>query len=180
MGYADSANNVTPVKDLTAGDIIKSELAGAGNAIANAAVGAANLLISIGDIGGNAELIGRVKPFTPESNYFGERGAATADGLMAVTGATSLGSAAAGLAEKGAVSTGRTIPLSLKEKLAMEEVKANPLGVTPPRMPKMSDTKNGLRAEDGWVKRTQNVNGVEIHYVQNVRTGQIVDFKFKN
>jgi len=62
----------------------------------------------------------------------------------------------------------------------MEEVKRNPLGVTPPRMPAMSDTKNGLLAKDGWVKRTQNVNGVEIHYVENVKTGQKIDFKFKN
>lgn len=78
------------------------------------------------------------------------------------------------------ISTGRTTPNSLKEKLAMEEVKSNPSGYTPPRMPKMSDTKNNLMAEDGWVKRTQNVNGVEIHYVENIRTGEVVDFKFKD
>lgn len=29
-----------------------------------------------------------------------------------------------------------------------------------------------------WVKRVQNVNGVEIHYVENVKTGQVLDFKF--
>lgn len=53
----------------------------------------------------------------------------------------------------------------------MEEVKSNPLGKTPPRMPAMSDTKNNLLAKDGWVKRTQNVNGVEIHYVgENIHT----------
>ena len=38
--------------------------------------------------------------------------------------------------DKAAVSTGHTIHLSLTEKLAMEEVKANSLGVTPPPMPK--------------------------------------------
>ena len=43
----------------------------------------------------------------------------------------------------------------------------------------MSDTKNNLFAADGWVKRTQRVNGVEIHYVDNTLTGQMVDFKFK-
>jgi hypothetical protein len=35
-------------------------------------------------------------------------------------------------------------------------------------MPAMSDTKNNLLAADGWVKRVQNINGVEIHYVENI------------
>lgn len=83
-------------------------------------------------------------------------------------------------AAQSAISTGRTTPNSLKEKLAMDEVMAKPAGTTPPRMPKMSDTKNGLLAEDGWVKRSQNVNGVEIHYVENINTKQVVDFKFKD
>jgi len=78
------------------------------------------------------------------------------------------------------ISTGRTVANNLKERLAMEQVKSNPQGVTPPRMPKMSDSKNGLYHEDGWVKRAQNVNGVEIHYVENVKTGQKGDFKFKD
>ena len=81
---------------------------------------------------------------------------------------------------KKLISTGRTKPRNLKEKLAMEEVMSNPRGVTPPRMSKMSDTKNNLLAEDGWVKKTQNVNGVEIHYVENVNTGEVLDFKFKD
>jgi uncharacterized protein RhaS with RHS repeats len=80
--------------------------------------------------------------------------------------------------EECPISTGRTVPNSLKEKLAMDEVKSNPAGETPPRMPKMSDTKNGLLAEDGWVKRTQMVNDVEIHYVENINTKQVIDFKF--
>jgi len=79
-----------------------------------------------------------------------------------------------------AISTGRTIPNSLKEKLAMEEVMAKPMGTTSPRMPSMSDTKNNLLAADGWVKRVQNVNGVEIHYVENINTGKVLDFKFKD
>lgn len=78
------------------------------------------------------------------------------------------------------ISTGRTEPKNLKEQLAMKEVKANPSGTTPPRMPKMSDTKNNLLHEDGWVKRTQNVNGVEIHYVENIKTKEVIDFKFKD
>jgi uncharacterized protein RhaS with RHS repeats len=78
------------------------------------------------------------------------------------------------------ISTGRTTPNSLPEKLAMGQVMAKPEGTTPPRMPKMSDTKNGLMDADGWVKRTQNVNGVEIHYVENIKNGKLVDFKFKD
>jgi hypothetical protein len=85
----------------------------------------------------------------------------------------------AGLVAKK-ISTGRTVPNSLKEKLAMEQVMAKPMGTTPPRMPPMSDMKNNLLAADGWVKRAQNVNGVEIHYVENTMTGQVLDFKFAN
>lgn len=33
--------------------------------------------------------------------------------------------------------------------------------------------------DDGWVKMSQNVNGVEIHYVRNTITGQVDDFKYK-
>ncbi|ENV2190611.1 TPA: hypothetical protein ACFB71_002080, partial [Neisseria gonorrhoeae] len=77
-------------------------------------------------------------------------------------------------------STGRTIPNNLKEQLAMEEVKANPQGKTPARIPPMSDTKNGWLAKDGWVKRVQNINKVEIHYIENTRTGEKTDFKFKD
>ena len=32
---------------------------------------------------------------------------------------------------------------------------------------------------DGWVKMSQVVNGVEVHYVRNVRTGAVDDFKSK-
>jgi len=83
-------------------------------------------------------------------------------------------------AAKTTVSTGRTIAMGLKEQLAMEQVMAKPMGTTPPRLPVMSDTKNGLMAADGWVKRVQNVNGVEIHYVENLKTKQVLDFKFKD
>jgi filamentous hemagglutinin len=34
-------------------------------------------------------------------------------------------------------------------------------------------------ASGGWVKMAQNVNGVRIHYVYNVRSGAAADFKFK-
>ena len=76
------------------------------------------------------------------------------------------------------ISTGRTQPRNLKEKLAMEEVKSNPSGRQLPIQ--MSDAKNGLFAKDSWVKKAQNVNGVAIHYVKNIRTGKTIDFKFKD
>jgi len=34
--------------------------------------------------------------------------------------------------------------------------------------------------KERWIKRMQNVNDVEIHYVYNIKTGQVYDFKFKN
>lgn len=36
----------------------------------------------------------------------------------------------------------------------------------------------GKWGQVSWVKKAQNVNGVEIHYVKNTKTGEIVDFKF--
>ncbi|WII94516.1 hypothetical protein LU276_05620 [Moraxella haemolytica] len=76
------------------------------------------------------------------------------------------------------ISTGRTTPRNLTEQLAMREVRSNPRGRKLPI--KMSDAKNGLYARDGWVKKAQNVNGVEIHYVENINTGLKIDFKFKD
>lgn len=48
---------------------------------------------------GDAELIAPVQPFTPTSNYFGQKGAATVDGLLLVTGATGICSGIAGRLE---------------------------------------------------------------------------------
>lgn len=79
------------------------------------------------------------------------------------------------------VSTGRTEAKTLKEKLAMEEAKSNPQGKTKPRTPEMSDRKNDLLAEDGWVKKFHNLHRgkeTEIHYVENVVTKVVGDFKF--
>jgi hypothetical protein len=45
-------------------------------------------------------------------------------------------------------------------------------------MPPMSDMKNNLLAADGWVKRAQNVNDVEIHDTEKTLTKQIVGFNF--
>jgi hypothetical protein len=72
-------------------------------------------------------------------------------------------------------STGRTTPRNLTEKLAMEAVMSNPnAGVVLPIT--MKDPR--WPASEGWVKMAQNVNGVEIHYVHNTKTGLFADFKF--
>lgn len=77
----------------------------------------------------------------------------------------------------GRGSTGRTTPSNLKEQLAMEQAMSNPAagGIRPLRKG-MTDSK--WPASDGWVKMSQNVNGVEVHYVRNTRTGEVDDFKF--
>ncbi|WP_257201976.1 hypothetical protein [Bacillus cereus] len=59
----------------------------------------------------------------------------------------------------------------------MKEVRSNPQGIVLTRIP-MTDPR--WPKEDGWVKMAHNVNGVEIHYVKNNRTGEFDDFKFKN
>ncbi|HCV65646.1 MAG TPA: filamentous hemagglutinin [Serratia sp.] len=76
----------------------------------------------------------------------------------------------------GLGSTGRTEANSLQEKLAMEQALSNPSAGIPLPIP-LSDKR--WPKEDGWVKMAQNINGVEIHYVRNAKTGQIDDFKFK-
>lgn len=67
-------------------------------------------------------------------------------------------------------------PTNLKEQLAVEESMSNPAAGktlegknTDPRWP----------ADEGWVKKAQNVNGVEVHYTYNTKTGEIDDFKIK-
>ncbi|TLU67072.1 hypothetical protein FFB58_14410 [Enterobacter sp. MF024] len=81
-----------------------------------------------------------------------------------------------GVIPLGRGSTGRTTANSLKEKLSMEQALSNPaaglqlpIPMTDPRWPRT----------DGWVKMAQYINGVEVHYVRNTKTGQVDDFKFK-
>ena len=83
----------------------------------------------------------------------------------------------------GRGSTGRTIPNTLEEQMAMHQVMSNPLDgavdlsqlaknpviMTDPRWP----------ASEGWVKMSNNANGMEIHFVYNKITGAFDDFKFK-
>ena len=58
----------------------------------------------------------------------------------------------------------------------MEEVMSDPTGKTLEDLV-MNDPR--WPADDGWVKKSRNVNGVEIHWVENVDTGEVDDFKFK-
>lgn len=75
----------------------------------------------------------------------------------------------------GLGSTGRTVPESLTEQLAMTEVRSAPAGAQLQRVT-ISDSR--WMASDGWVKMQQIVNGVNIHYVRNTVTGAVDDFKF--
>jgi filamentous hemagglutinin len=61
----------------------------------------------------------------------------------------------------------------------MEQAQSNPTaaGTEIPLKGGMNDPR--WPGSDGWVKMGQNVNGVEIHYVRNVNTGEVADFKFK-
>lgn len=78
----------------------------------------------------------------------------------------------------GKGSTGRTVPNSLNEQIAMKEVLSNPLnGAKELKSVTMNDTR--WPVEDGWVKMSKNVNGIEIHFVHNTKTGALDDFKFK-
>jgi hypothetical protein len=76
----------------------------------------------------------------------------------------------------GLGSTGRNTPVNLNEKLALEQAISNP---TAGRQLPVPMTDKRWTASDGWVKMSQNINGIEIHYVRNTKTGAIDDFKFK-
>ncbi|WP_459545062.1 hypothetical protein [Nocardia sp. X0981] len=75
-------------------------------------------------------------------------------------------------------STGRTTPGSREEAEAINLVQDFPeygevltnVTLHDPRWP----------ATEGWVKMSQTVHGVEIHYVRNPLTREVADFKFKD
>ena len=79
-------------------------------------------------------------------------------------------------ANKGETKGGRQ-PENLEEQLAMEQAKSNPAegrtlklsGGEDPRWP----------TSEGWMKKAQNINGVEVHYQYNPTKGLIDDFKIK-
>ncbi|OJG93137.1 hypothetical protein RV15_GL001169 [Enterococcus silesiacus] len=64
----------------------------------------------------------------------------------------------------------------MDEELAMEEVLSNP-GAGTILIGKNTDPR--WPAADGWEKRAKNVNGKEIHYEYNPKTGQVDDVKIK-
>ncbi|WP_186231195.1 DUF637 domain-containing protein [Burkholderia gladioli] len=76
----------------------------------------------------------------------------------------------------GLGSTGRAVPNNLQEQLALQQAMSNPAAGVQLPIP-LGDSR--WPAADGWVKMPQNVNGVEIHYVRNVNSGAVDDFKFK-
>ena len=76
----------------------------------------------------------------------------------------------------GRGNTGRTIPQTLNEQAAMNSAMSNPAAGRQLPTP-MTDPRWDGKA--GWVKMSQNIKGVEIHYVRNTRTGQVDDYKFK-
>lgn len=77
----------------------------------------------------------------------------------------------------GRGSTGRTNPLNLTEKLAMEQAMSDPSAGRILENVTMKDSR--WLSSEGWVKMSQYINGAEIHYVFNTITGAIDDFKFK-
>jgi filamentous hemagglutinin len=88
------------------------------------------------------------------------------------------GGAGANNTPLGLGSTGRTVANSLNEQLAMKEVMSDPAAGTVVQMRSgMADSR--WSSSEGWVKMTQIVNGIEIHYVRNKNTGAVDDFKFK-
>ena len=84
---------------------------------------------------------------------------------------------------QGVGNPGRTIPNTLNEQMAMHQVVPNPLdnAIDMSQLNKhpiiMTDPR--WSASDGWVKMSNNVNGIEIHFVYNKITGAFDDFKFK-
>jgi len=75
--------------------------------------------------------------------------------------------------------TGRIKPTTLKEQLAMKEVLTNPL-TEAKELKAITMTDQRWPAQDGWVKMAKNVNGIEIHFLYNTKTGLFDDFKFKS
>lgn len=86
------------------------------------------------------------------------------------------------VAVEGRGNTGRTIPNTLNEQMAMHQVQSNPLeGATQVPL-EMTDPR--WPASEGWVKMqsvVQNADGTKtiIHFLYNVITGAFDDFKFK-
>ena len=76
----------------------------------------------------------------------------------------------------GLGSTGRNTPVNIKEKLALEQAISNP---NQGKVINIKMTDKRWPESDGWVKVSQRINGIEIHFVRNTKTGHVDDFKFK-
>jgi filamentous hemagglutinin len=59
----------------------------------------------------------------------------------------------------------------------MEQAQSDPMAGKLLRL-KITDPR--WHSDSGWDKYSQNVNGVEVHYVVNRFTGDVDDFKFKD
>lgn len=74
-------------------------------------------------------------------------------------------------------STATRTDLAPWELGAMKAVQANPQGVVLSRV-RMTDPR--WHSDKGWVKMSQEIDDVEIHYVRNTYTGEVDDFKVKD
>lgn len=75
------------------------------------------------------------------------------------------------------------VPNTLNEQMSMHQVVSNPLdnAIDMSQLNKHPIILTAPRwsASDGWVKMSNNVNGIEIHFVYNKITGAFDDFKYK-
>ncbi len=105
--------------------------------------------------------------------WTGLAGLGVATGVRGAGGASGAGGAAAA---GSAGSTGGTAAANLTEQLAMSQARSNPTAGNVIRSVIMTDSR--WPATQGWVKMSQNINGVEIRYVRNTIAGAVDDFKF--
>ena len=77
---------------------------------------------------------------------------------------------------RGQSKGGKHDPETLEEELAMEEAMTNP---GKGKELKGRNTDPRWPEDEGWEKWTQNVNGEEVHYQYNPKTGAIDDVKIK-
>lgn len=98
-------------------------------------------------------------------------------GKLVDTMASAMGFGLPGNGPNSKGSTGRP-PQNLKEQVAMREAQSKPEAGGP------VDVRGGMQdgrwpGSDGWEKRRQNINGVEVHYNYNTRTRATDDWKVK-
>jgi hypothetical protein len=72
--------------------------------------------------------------------------------------------------------TGYTQARNLNEQLAMKQAMSNPAAGR--KLVDVPMTDPYFLASEGWEKRAQNINGIEIHYVYNPSLEEATDFKF--